>query len=567
MNVVGSLTKASSHVAILVTISLALAAFASKAIPARAADLGGDCCGDLEERVAELEATTIRKGNKKVVIILSGWVIKSLNWWDDGKIDHAVVGDKDYDNGTRFAITGSATISPGWSAGFNVTVNTWATTFGIFSSQLDDLGPPIGSSNIADVLLGGGNNYGAIATLYSYVFVKSDKWGTLNWGHLSPASDNPAVLADLSGTVLESNAVLFEGPSFFLRPKGQGNSVGTSVLGTATLPGLVGVAWGDLLRCQGIGGGIGADCWPAAQPAVRYDSPTWHGLRFETSYGKNELTGPLLTSGPIVTGTDGRLAFVDASDTDFWDISVFYTATWNSLALSAAYAFTWTETAIGPAFAGLTRLGAVPVQDPQNPTIAGTLDDDELHQIGFSVLHTTSGFGIHALYQHEQSGGANTVFMAPDEFRVIKNPDTDVWYIKPFWRKSWMSLGATVLYGEFGQYNDQFIAGDLDFCALGFGIGTTTGSFCLTPSPGSIATDTRFALVTESQIERWGAGIVQEIDSAAMHVWARWQHNEVSSISLLGFDSNPGSKCFEGCKFKQDFDDWDLFQLGGIIFF
>ena len=48
------------------------------ATPAKAADLGGDCCADLEERVAELEATTVRKGNKKVSVTLSGWVIKSF---------------------------------------------------------------------------------------------------------------------------------------------------------------------------------------------------------------------------------------------------------------------------------------------------------------------------------------------------------------------------------------------------------------------------------------------------------------------------------------------------------
>jgi hypothetical protein len=35
-------------------------------VSAQAADLGGDCCADLEERVAELEATTARKGNRKV---------------------------------------------------------------------------------------------------------------------------------------------------------------------------------------------------------------------------------------------------------------------------------------------------------------------------------------------------------------------------------------------------------------------------------------------------------------------------------------------------------------------
>jgi hypothetical protein len=40
--------------------------------PAKAADLGGDCCADLEDRVAELEATTVRKGNKKVSVQIYG---------------------------------------------------------------------------------------------------------------------------------------------------------------------------------------------------------------------------------------------------------------------------------------------------------------------------------------------------------------------------------------------------------------------------------------------------------------------------------------------------------------
>jgi hypothetical protein len=41
---------------------------------AEAADLGGDCCADLDERVADLEATTARKGNKKVSVELYGRV-------------------------------------------------------------------------------------------------------------------------------------------------------------------------------------------------------------------------------------------------------------------------------------------------------------------------------------------------------------------------------------------------------------------------------------------------------------------------------------------------------------
>ena len=52
-------------------------------------------------------------------------------------------------------------------------------------------------------------------------------------------------------------------------------------------------------------------------------------------------------------------------------------------------------------------------------------------------------------------------------FRVNK-PETDAWYVKPFWRKVWSmngvglgSLGATTIYGEYGRYNDQFAAGQL----------------------------------------------------------------------------------------------------------
>src|SRR4030067_229498 len=97
---------------------------------ASAADLGGDCCADLEERVAELEATTVRKGNRKVSVTLSGWVVKTMNFWDDGEIDSFIVGDKGYDLGSRFAITGSATISPGWSAGFNLTMLATSDLFG-----------------------------------------------------------------------------------------------------------------------------------------------------------------------------------------------------------------------------------------------------------------------------------------------------------------------------------------------------------------------------------------------------------------------------------------------------
>jgi hypothetical protein len=199
MDMFGGLTKTSSRIALAAALGFTLGGVALKATPAKAADLGGDCCADLEERVAELEATTVRKGNKKVSVTLSGWVVKSMNWWNDGDIDSFVVGDKDADLASRFAITGSATIAPGWSAA---------------STYRRGPGGQGGFGDVFGIRLTVRSGYDRdIRTLYSYIYIKSGV-GCLKLGRLSPASDNPAVLADISELRDESNAVFFEGGGF-----------------------------------------------------------------------------------------------------------------------------------------------------------------------------------------------------------------------------------------------------------------------------------------------------------------------------------------------------------------
>ncbi len=84
---------------------------------ASAADLGGDCCADLEERIAELEATTARKGNRKVKLEVSGQVNEALIFWDDGVESNQGVYTND--NGrTRFRFKGSAKITDDVKAGY-----------------------------------------------------------------------------------------------------------------------------------------------------------------------------------------------------------------------------------------------------------------------------------------------------------------------------------------------------------------------------------------------------------------------------------------------------------------
>ena len=74
------------------------------AMPAAAADLGGNCCADLEERIAELEATTARKGNRKVSLTISGWVNEAVFFWDDGRERNVYVGTNSLEQ-SRFRFT------------------------------------------------------------------------------------------------------------------------------------------------------------------------------------------------------------------------------------------------------------------------------------------------------------------------------------------------------------------------------------------------------------------------------------------------------------------------------
>ena len=506
MNMFGGLEKTSSRIAIAAALGLTLGGFAFHATPAKAADLGGDCCADLEERVAELEATTVRKGNKKVSVTLSGWVVKSMNFWDSGDEDGFAVGGKDYDLGSRFAITGSATIAPGWSGGFNLTVTADGTNFGVFSNQNDEF-------NSVNAIFYG-NTFGGINTLYSYIYIKSDTLGTLNWGHLSPASDNPAVLADASGTVIESNFVGFEGPGFALSSKQAGTGNG-------------GARWAEFWTTDSAIAN-GADAFGGAEPAVRYDSPTWGGFRFETSYGTAALVPELLDAvvADYPFGTALGSLYPNTDDSHFWDIAAFYTADWNSIKLSLAYAYTWMES---------------------NPLNGG---EEDIHQVGGTILHKPSGLGVYAMGQWEIASKSDSSVCAiggcliSDLYYVNGDnlmPDTDMWGIKPFWRKSWSPIGTTTIYGEYAEYNNFYaasLANGVNFNAMNIN--------CVD------------CIVSGSELQRWGLGVVQEIDSAAMHVWLRWQHQDLS----VDLHDN-----FDGQKYGTSFDDFDLFQAGGIIFF
>jgi len=104
---------------------------AGAATSASAADLGGNCCADLEERIAELEATTVRKGNRKVSLTITGWVGEQITFWDDGHEKNAYVTGLGQTLSTNFKFTGSAKITSDVSAGYLLHIEARAPEQGL----------------------------------------------------------------------------------------------------------------------------------------------------------------------------------------------------------------------------------------------------------------------------------------------------------------------------------------------------------------------------------------------------------------------------------------------------
>ena len=409
----GGLTKTSSRIAIAAALGMTLGGFAMSAHPAKAADLGGDCCADLEERVAELEATTVRKGNKKVSVTLSGWVVKYGAFWDDGHENNFYVGDKHTTLSSHFTISGQATIAPGWTGGYNLTVEVRGGNAVGDDNQFNE-----NSANGAslDIL-------GNTSALLSYMWIKSDRWGTVNWGQLSQATDNVALLPDLSGTIIESNAVLFDGQAFFIRPKGAKNSNDMAMAADFT--------WGQVVNCLSAGGGIGADCNGYPENGVRYDSPTFSGFSVSGGVYEDKVK----------------------------DIAVKYAADWNSIKFAAAFGFSnitdegangggllraarWWWRRHSRASAAMRMCGRSAPRSCMFPPVCGLM--------ACGSRRTTTA----------RNGRASTLTTRSTAMACkLTNSNanqTDVWFAKAGIKRTWTPLGATVLWGEAGQYHNMY---------------------------------------------------------------------------------------------------------------
>jgi predicted porin len=241
MVMIGGIMKTTSRLALVAAAGVLLGAAIT---PAKAADLGGGCCGDLEERVAELEATTARKGNRVVSLQVYGQVNKSLLIWDDGVDSDAFIVDNE-SSGSRLGFTGKATIKPGWTAGFLMEFDVQdEQSSGV--SQLSDEDP-------AEDIIIRHNNF----------WIESERLGRITVGQASTAADG-AYQVSLGNTL--TNAAPDVGASFNIRTSDGGG------LGEFRLSDFV------------------SDFDAPRDDVVRYDSPSIYGFILSTSWGDDDYS-------------------------------------------------------------------------------------------------------------------------------------------------------------------------------------------------------------------------------------------------------------------------------------
>lgn len=208
---------------------------------AKAADLGGGCCADLEERIAELEATTARKGNRVVSLNVSGQVSKALLIWDDGVDSDAYVVDNAI-NVSRFAFDGKAAMAPGWTAGFLMQIDLRDSQSSTVSQTNDEgLGAEI-----------------QIRT--SNVYIDSEKFGRVTLGQNYSFNDAVSVPYQVANTYNTDGGPYADGFRVV-------DSAGASAF-----------TWGQL-----IGNG------PRRDDYVRYDSPIFGGFGFVALIGDDDI--------------------------------------------------------------------------------------------------------------------------------------------------------------------------------------------------------------------------------------------------------------------------------------
>ncbi len=376
--------------------ALAAVALLGGVSAAAAADLGGDCCADLEERIAELEATTARKGNRKVSLTVYGQVNQAVLFWDDTVERNAyVVNNKTAT--TYFGFEGSATISPEWRAGYLIEIET-ASANSDFVDQgvigFFDPNSPSGQTPItAFTGVAGDDGRTGLFLRHSNWWLENKRLGRVTIGQQSNATDNIAEM-DLSRTSAVSlSSVETWNEGFWLRSEQDGLAI--------TMPGLT------LVSGTGLPVSIVGDLWRGNFDGgrgnfVRYDSPVLSGFVFSASWGED----------------------------DDWAVALRYAGSFNGVSVRAGIGYQDGKTIDSDSLIAIVG-GANNI--PTHREVVGS----------FSLLHEPTGLYL------TMAGGSRRWESDALPVTGLELNDEKYLYVKGGILRKWFPMGQTSIYGEY----------------------------------------------------------------------------------------------------------------------
>jgi predicted porin len=404
--------------------------------PANAAGLPSkdSCCADLEERVAELEATTARKGNRVVSLQIYGQVNKALLLWDDGIDSDAYIVDNT-NASSRLGIIGKAQIKPGFIAGYNIEME-------ILDSRADEVSQ-LAYNNLTgdfDKAKQGDEGSDGLRLRQNYWYLESDKFGRISIGQQNTASSGTSEVV-LGNSLSSADPNI--GANFCVRTQANpracnGGINQTTIKRVAPVVGVM--QWGEDFTADRI------------NDVIRYDSPTLYGFVLSASWGDN----------------------------DYADVALRFKKEFGDFRAAAAISYQWDSEQSNVEIqyfdqAGNVQTGALNLE---NEVLAGSV----------SLMHMPTG-----LYAAFAAGNR--------EYTEEELSDQSFWYIQAGIERKFLSYGTTTLYGEYGEYDSFYLSSDENN--------------------------------NDSNATRFGFGINQKIDAAAMDVYA--------NATFWSFDDNSGN--------------------------
>jgi len=391
---IGGLFKSASRLALV-----AVAGVMVGGVSAQAADLGGDCCADLEERVAELEATTVRKGTRKVSLTVSGWVHKSIMHWNDGMERNTYAGVDSINGSTRFRFTGDAKITPKWSTGYLL--------------EMEALGD-MNSSSVTQTNSGLGSAGANMVVRHSAWWLDNKDLGRV-WVGMTDAAGAGIDGINLANTNAAANAkVGLNGGGFFLRGS-------TGALDANSNVNLSARTWANILHGNS---GISNLSDETRNNVVKYVSPTVMGFIFAASWGED----------------------------DMWDVSLKYAGEHHGFRFAAGAAYTQVSDANLAAVAGNNHFNGCADTVNFGPAVGMTRGDRDCSSFALagSLMHVATGLFITGNYGQRTDNARKEAFALGTTIdpALISSKDTN-WGVRGGIEKNWTGMGNTTLFGEY----------------------------------------------------------------------------------------------------------------------